>query len=272
MTEILIYITISIVSVTLLIMNQKGYWEDHFKVALRPKLEISVCLVLIGLSYSSIELHKGKKNRHTEFIIGSLDQRSIAQINVLDRSIAGRWDVDAKDNGKIFKNIAVYLIPLFLFLFRGSIKRKLVLFFVFSQGYILTESLTGLTKGLVDRYRPFAYMSKSELEDLGAREKEKILEDIVDYDILNSFFSGDASILAYGLTFFAFSYSLIYNSSTNKNIVWITALGGVFLGCYFRTLSGKHFPTDVIVGGLIGVLVAIGIIKLHINKSIKYEQ
>jgi membrane-associated phospholipid phosphatase len=156
-------------------------------------------------------------------------------------------------------------------LFKGSIKRKIVLFFIFSQGYVLTESLTGLTKGLIERYRPFAYMSKSGLEDLSAIEKEKFLEDIVDYDILNSFFSGDASILAYGLVFFAFSYSLIYNSRISKNVVWIAVFLGVFLGCYFRTLSGKHFPTDVIVGGLVGVLVAVGIIKLHINMRIEFE-
>jgi len=272
MTETIIYITISVVAITFLIINQKSYWEDHLKVILRPKLEILVCLVLVGLSYSSIELHKDKKNKHTEFTIGSLDQKSIEKINILDRSIAGRWDIKAKDNGKIFKNIAVYLIPLFLFLFKGSIKRKLVLFFVFSQGYILTESLTGLTKGLVDRYRPFAYMSKIGLENLTSRQKEKFLEDIVDYDILNSFFSGDASNLAYGLAFFAFSYSLIYSSRTSRIIVWIIAFLGVFLGCYFRTLSGKHFPTDVIAGGLVGVLVAVGIIKLHINKRTKYEQ
>lgn len=271
MTQTLIYITISIVTITFLIINQKDYWKDHIKVILRPKLEILICLVLIGLSYSSIELHNNKKNKHTGFTIGSLNQNSIEQINILDRSIAGRWDIEAKDNGKIFKNIAIYLIPLFLFFFKGSIKRKIVLFFIFSQGYVLTESLTGLTKGLIERYRPFAYMSKSGLEGLSAIAKEKFLEDIVEYDILNSFFSGDASILSYGLVFFAFSYSLIYNNRIGKNIVWITAFIGVFLGCYFRTLSGKHFPTDVIVGAIVGTLVAVGIIKLHLGKRTKYE-
>jgi hypothetical protein len=78
MTEILIYTSISIVTITFLIINQKGYWEDHFKVILRPKLEIFVCLVLIGLSYSSIELHKVKK-KHTEFTIGSLDKNPLSK-------------------------------------------------------------------------------------------------------------------------------------------------------------------------------------------------
>ncbi|WP_273566408.1 hypothetical protein [Maribacter halichondriae] len=131
MTEIIINATISLVIIKLLTINQKGYWEDHFKVILRAKLEIVVCLILLGLSYSSIELHKVKKNEHTEFTIGSLDHKSIEQINFLDRSIAGRWDIEAKDNGKIFKNIAIYLIPLFLFLFKGSIKKKACFVFYF---------------------------------------------------------------------------------------------------------------------------------------------
>lgn len=267
MTDFIIYISISLLAITILLFNQKDYWEDHFKVILKPASEIFVCLLLIVLSYASIELHTLKKKEHIAFTIGSLDSQSIKQINIVDRSIAGRWDIEAKDNGKIVKNIAIYLIPFFLFLFKGSMKRKLILFFIFSQGYVLTESLTGITKGLVERFRPFAYMSVQGLEKLNAKEKEKFLEDIADYDILNSFFSGDASILAYGLIFFAFSFNLIYTNHIAKKTVWIFSVLGVIIGCYFRTLSGKHFPTDVIVGGLVGALVAIVIIKLHLNKN-----
>ena len=268
MTELIIYSIITLLIVIVLIINQKEYWKDHFKVTLRLKVEILICLILIGLAYTSTELHTIKKKEFSEFTIGSLDQNAIQEINVLDRGIAGRWDIDAKGKGKIFKNIAIYLIPLFLFLFKGSIKRKIVLFFIFSQGYVLTEAITGITKGLVERYRPFTYLSINQLEKLNPKEKEKFLEDIIDYDILNSFFSGDASILSYGFVFFAFSYSLIYTNYRNKSIVWITAIVGIVLGFYFRTLSGKHFPTDVIVGGLVGALIAIGILKLHNGKNI----
>lgn len=269
MIETLIYVTISIGIILLLSVKQKRYWENHLLLFVKTKRAILICLLLIGLAYTSLELQKNKKTVHTEFNIGSLDNTSIGQINILDRGVAGRWDIEAKDNGKIFKNIAVYLIPFLLFLFRGSVKQKLILFFIFSQGYILTESITGLVKGLVDRYRPFAYMSRSGLEQLPAKGKEKFLEDSVDYDILNSFFSGDASILAYGFAFFAFSYSIIYTNRVYKNAVWLVAILGICLGCYFRVVSGKHFPTDVIVGGIVGGFIAFLILKLHVSKAIK---
>jgi len=99
--------------------------------------------------------------------------------------------------------------------------------------------------------------------------KEKILEDIFDYDIMNSFFSGDASIIAFGFVFFTYSYNLFYKQRTYKNVIWMIALIGVVLGCYYRSLSGKHFPTDVMIGALVGIVIAYGIIQIHKNTSIQ---
>ncbi len=256
---------ISLLIVWLLIVNQKNYWGDHKAVILGLKLEVVICLICLGLSYTSIELQKEKVKSHIEFEIGSLDEISIEQINSIDRGMAGRWDIVSKSNGKILKNIAIYLIPLSLFFFTGSLKRRLVLFFIYSQGYVLTESLTGLAKGLVERYRPFAYMTHIDIKKLSIKAQGKFLEDIVDYDIRNSFFSGDASIIAFGLVFFAMSYSTFYKQSKFKTVVWSIAIIGTILGCYFRTLSGKHFPTDVLLGGLVGAAIAYGIIRIHKN-------
>jgi len=263
----LLYIAISVLLILILIVNQKNYWSDNKAITLNFKREIAICLVCVGLSYASVELQKEKASNHVEFEIGSLDQTTIEEINFIDRVIAGRWDIIAKNNGKLFKNIAIYLIPLSLLFFIGSIKRRLALVFIFSQGYYLTGALTGLAKGLVDRYRPFAYITHKEIEKLSIKAKGKFMEDIVDYDILNSFFSGDASLTAFGFMFFAISYSLFYKHSRLKTVIWAIAIIGTVLGCYFRTLSGKHFPTDVLLGGLVGTAIAYGIVKIHKNLS-----
>jgi len=263
----LLYITISVLLILVLIVNQKNYWSDSKAITLNLKKEIVICLVFVGISFASIQLQKEKEANHSVFEISSLGLSDIEEINFVDRVIAGRWDIIAKDTGKIFKNIAIYLIPLSLLFFTGSIKRRLALFFIFSQGYYLTEALTGLTKGLVDRYRPFTYITHEEIDKLSIVAKEKLLEDIVDYDILNSFFSGDASITAFGFIFFAICYSLFYKHSKLKPVIWSVAIMGVVLGCYFRALSGKHFPTDVLIGGLVGAAIAYGIVKIHNNIS-----
>lgn len=267
----LAYIIISLLFILVLTVKQKDYWKEKFEVVLHLKLEITICLVCFALAYTSIELQKKKSKEHNKFEVGSLDQTKIEQINFIDRGLAGRWDIVAKGHAKIFKNVAIYIIPLSLLFFIGTIKTRLVLFFVFSQGYILTESLTGLAKGLVDRYRPFAYRSIADVENLSVKAKEKFLEDIVDHDILNSFFSGDASITTFGFIFFALSHSLFYKQSKFRSVIWVIAIISVILECYFRALSGKHFPIDVLIGGLVGSAIAYGIIRIHNNSSTSIE-
>lgn len=267
-TDTVIYIIIAIVLLALIISDRKNYWKDHAKVLLNWKMEIIIVLVLIALSFTATELMEAKKSRFTEFTMGSFTSSDIEELNVIDRSFAGKWDIVAKDLGKYFRNTAIYLIPFSLLLFRGSIKRRLVLFFIFAQGYSMTESLTGIAKGLVERFRPFTYRSAEGVEQLAAVEKEKFLEDIVSPDVVNSFFSGDVSMATFDFAFFAMAYSLIYTNKTTKTLVWILAAAAILVGAYLRAMSGKHFPTDVLAGALVGCFVACAILNWHQNKQL----
>lgn len=259
----ILYISLSVLVVFLLVLNKQGYWQDHQIVNIKWITDGAIILLCAGLSYTSIEIHKAKKARYIPIEADSLNQEDIDQLNIIDYSLAGQWDTTAKGRGKIVKNVAIYLIPFSLLLYIGSIKRRLVLFLIFSEGYVLTESLTGLAKGMVDRLRPFAYISKSAIENLSLKSKEDVLEDLSSYDISNSFFSGDASITAFGLMFFAYSFSMFYAKSKFKTLIWILFFVGIILECYFRVQSGKHFPTDVFAGAIVGSLIAWGILKIH---------
>jgi len=265
---VLIYVIISLLIAYLLIRSKKNYFQDNQVLTLSVKRELLICLVLIVLSYTSLELQRIKKDNFSGFEIGNLNQTTVDQINGFDRGVAGRWDIQSKDRGKILKNIAIYLIPFSVLLYAGGFRSRLILFFIFSEGYVLTEVLTGLAKGLVNRFRPFAYRTIDQMQLLNVEAKEKFLEDIVEYDILNSFFSGDASIIAFAFVFFAYSFSVLYKESKSRNAVWIVTLIVVVLGCYFRTMSGKHFPTDVLMGAIVGMLVAFGIVMIH-KKTLK---
>lgn len=253
--------------VLLLVVNQKQYWKENFALTLNLKREVLICTACIGLSIASMELQKIKAKNHSSFEMGSFDQTQIDSINMFDRSVAGRWDIVAKGTGKIFKNVAVYIVPVSLLFFIGSTKRRLSLMLIFSQGYVFTESLTRLAKGIVDRYRPFAYRTMEEIENLSGKAKEKFLEDVVDYDIKNSFFSGDTSLTAYGLLFFAFAYQIFYKESRYKKTVWAVAIICIILVSYYRAMSGKHFPSDVLTGAFVGSMIALGIIKIHKPKE-----
>ena len=256
------YALVALAILILLTAGAAHYWQDHRTIVLRPWREALICLVCIALSYGSLHVLHAKSNAYTGFEIGSLSA-SVAAINPVDRPLAGAWNLKAKGIGKLFRNTGVYVIPVSLLLFVGSLRRRAVLFFLFAQGYVLTEGLTGLTKGLVDRYRPFAYLDADGVAALTVADREAFLKDIANSDIRNSFFSGDASVTAFGLFFFAFAFSLFYPNSRWKPAVWMLAATGTALGCIFRSLSGKHFPTDVIAGALVGGAIAIGVLWFH---------
>lgn len=267
MSTDLLYLPLLLLIILFLVFKQKQYWKENFALTLNLKREVVLCIICIGFLFATIELHKTKYDTIPKFEMGSFDKTQIDSINIFDRTVAGRWDIESKDMGKIFKYTAIFIIPISLLFFRGTIKRRLILLFIFMIGYKITEYFTGLSKGLVNRYRPFTYRTMEEINNLNSEAKEKFLEDIVDYDIVNSFFSGDTSLTAYGFVFFAFAYQVFYKESKYRRVVWAVAVICIILVCYYRTMSGKHFPSDVIIGALIGSLIAFYNVKIHKPKQ-----
>ena len=138
---------------------------------------------------------------------------------------------------------------------------------MFLEGYYLTGGLVGLSKGLTNRYRPFTYLTISQINNLTGEAKEEFLEDITGDDIEDSFFSGDAAATSYGFIFFAKVFNDYFPDSKWRYGVWGVSILGSSLGAYFRAKSGKHFPTDVIVGSLVGGTIGYFIPHLHLANS-----
>jgi len=256
---------IAITAAMLLAMRapNRGYWYDHQAVVMQPRRDLVITVAALMLSFGSAHLIERKASAFRGVVAGE-HAPDVEQINPIDRLVAGRWSTTAKDAGRIFKTTAVYLVPIALLLVAGSVRRRVVLLWVFSQGYVLTESITGITKGIVDRLRPFTYIDSVAVSALAPKSRGELLEDLASSDVHNAFFSGDASITAFGLLFFALVYRRCYVADRWRTVVLSAAIIGIVLGMLFRSLSGKHFPSDVIVGGLVGGLVAWGVIRLHV--------
>ena len=248
---------------TQLVFSQNNYWNQASPYELSWKKDLVIGGGAIGVLVLGIQADKNEAV--PDFEMGSFTQADIDAINFLDRGVAGRWDLKAKDAGKIFKFTARYLVPVSVISMPGSLKSRATLGTMFLEGYLLNGGITSFAKGKTNRYRPFAYLNTEQIEALTGEAREKFLEDIVDDDLEDSFFSGDASTTAYGLTFFAKVFSDTYPDSKWKNWVWGASLTGTALGAYFRAKSGKHFPTDVIVGSLVGG--GIGYLIPHLHKK-----
>jgi membrane-associated phospholipid phosphatase len=112
---------------------------------------------------------------------------------------------------------------------------------------ILSNGLTQLVKNTVRRPRPFTYNADAPVSWKTTRDAQR------------SFFSGHTSTSASACFFTASVFSALYPNSRWRYAVWSGAAALPLAIGYNRYKAGKHFPTDIltgyIVGGLCGVLV-----------------
>ncbi|MBZ9778085.1 phosphatase PAP2 family protein [Psychroflexus sp. CAK8W] len=146
--------------------------------------------------------------------------------------------------------IPFYVFLLALFLYKSDLKKGLVriLFLLLSVG--VTHLITELVKHLVERPRPNA--------------TEEILNSIkILYEPSNySFFSGHAST-SFAATIFI--YLLLKSKFKYLGLIFIWPI----LFSLSRIFVGVHFPSDIIVGGGVGTLIAILFIKFYSDSKSK---
>jgi len=116
---------------------------------------------------------------------------------------------------------------------------------------IINSALTTLTKAIVKRTRPYGYNAQISMD-----KKRKI-------DTRKSFFSGHTSTTAAFSFFSAQVYQDLNPNSDFDPLVWTTAALIPAITGYLRIKGGKHFPTDVAVGYIVGALVGILVPRLH---------
>ena len=104
----------------------------------------------------------------------------------------------------------------------------------------------------VDRMRPVAYYSQIPLPER------------MDNKSRQSFFSGHVSSVATGTFFMAKVYNDYHPSSGAKKwiVYGLAAVPPTFVGIY-RVKALRHFPSDIVVGGIIGAASGIVIPQLH---------
>jgi membrane-associated phospholipid phosphatase len=132
---------------------------------------------------------------------------------------------------------------------------------MYAETMLLTWSSTNLIKSAVHRWRPLAYNPAVPFE-----EKEKISSRL-------SFVSGHTSMVAAASFFSAQVFSDLYPQSNWKYLVWGLAITLPAYTGYLRYQAGKHFPSDVIGGYLLGAGIGMLVPRLHrsSNQRLKFS-
>lgn len=145
--------------------------------------------------------------------------------------------------------IAGFAAPLFLYFDKHADPSWQLLAY---QTFAITGMGYGLSAGLVDKYRPYAYNSEIIMKRRASRK------------VRNSFYAGHPAVTAAGMFFLAKTYSDYHPNSDLRYAFWGgAALSSAACG-YFRYRGGFHFPSDIIIGTLAGTLT--GILVPHFHK------
>jgi len=183
--------------------------------------------------------------------------------------VVSRWDLNAMDAGKVFRSASNIGTLSALALLPGNLKSRGSLSLIYLQGFFLMQGITSMAKGTTDRYRPFTYLTNDEIKTLDNESRDEFMKAIDGDDIEDSFFSGDASLTAYNFIFIAKVFSDYFPDSKVKYGIWGASITGTVLQAYFRSMSGKHFPTDVIMGSLVGG--SIGYLLPHFHNQLRHR-
>lgn len=208
----------------------------------------------VGASLGIYGLNREKQlGEPSEAELSRLDK---ADVFVLDRLTMGKWNRDAQNVSDFFlKGSPLAVLPIFIdkqndFIILGS---------MYLEAVTLTIGGTYFSKGVVKRYRPYAY------------GEEAPLETKLRLDTTRSFFSGHTSSTSMNFIFAAKTFADYYPQSEYVPYVWGAAIAGSLTTGALRMAGGMHFLTDVLAGFAWGGGMAYWITESHKKQKVSLD-
>ena len=216
---------------------------------LNPKKE----LITYGVGATATGLGIYLRSKTPIFTAEELAALDITTISSFDRIATNHFSLKAHEASDYFW-YGSNLTPL-LFLAKKESRAEFGRIMVmYGEAAIINSGFTLLTKYTVRRPHPFNFDPNTSLEKKSLPNAKA------------SFFSGHASITATNCFFSAKVFSDYYPDSKFKPLVWAAAATIPAITGYLRVRGGRHYPTDVISGYVVGAAVGYLVPHLHRNK------
>ena len=219
--------------------------DGPFELSLGKEAAIIGAGAAIGITALLIMSNNDKL---TDDGINSLNPEDISRF---DRIAIGPYQQDVLGDALVYSS---FLLPL-TFLANDDAKEDFgTLSLMYSEVVLLNAGINGLVKGLTTRNRPYVYDINSSVEEkykTGAR---------------HSFYSGHTSFAASNSFFTARVFSEYLTDNTAKVFIWSAAVLIPAVTGFSRVNTHNHFPTDAIVGYIVGAAIGYLIPEIH-----KYE-
>lgn len=219
---------------TLLLIFLYNPFSAGAQYVLKKRADIALGSVSTSLFATSLIL----QHRVTPLSVSDLAAYKPGNINRFDRSACYNWNPDLARASDVL-GVAAGLAFLYFPINKSSRKDVPEIANVAFQSLMISQSLSNVFK-LSKRTRPYVYGDKAPLEDKLSRGARF------------SFFSAHTASVSSLCYSFAFAHKTYVTGGKYNAAVWAgTALIPAVQG-YLRVKSGKHFPSDVVVGYLTG--------------------
>ncbi len=225
--------------------------SSQVKFELNTQRELTISGISLILTCASFTLDKSDS-----IVISDLEKLNKNTIPKLDRISTYHY---SESLSKVSDALLItsLIIPVNLILMSKS-KKELINFSVmYIETFALNYGLTSFTKSISKRYRPYVY------------NPDVPLEKKISADANKSFFSGHTSTSFAMGTFFSQMFSDLAINKSARLYVWVVTLSLATSVGILRIFSGYHYPSDVIIGALVGSSVGLFITEIHKAKNVE---
>ena len=230
--------------------QSKNTDDSELVYKINKKVELPLTLGIFGLNLWGFEYLRNKPRLELEEVL-LLDKMDIWWFDRIAIEQDASFRYKAQDLSDLYLNGSI-LLPFLLALDKNIRKDWLDLMVLYGETHAINTAFYLSVASTLNRTRPFNYNGDVPIEEKLAKETQ------------NSFFSGHVSTSATASFFMAKVYSDYHPELGNKKY-WLfgAAIIPPAMVGFYRIKAMKHFPTDVIIGGIAGATAGILIPHLH---------
>lgn len=229
--------------------------DNHSKKVYHVNHWVSGGFILAG--FGTYQLSRAQLDKKPAISEANVNRITELGVNRFDRS-ALRQDIAKRENAANISDAILFgagAAPLLLYLDKDIRQSWFDIGMMYAEAQIINFNMYGwspLGPNFVERYRPAVYYTALPLEERNYS------------NLRNSFFSGHTSSTATATFFMAKVYNDYHPDLEGKKymIYGLAAIPPTMIGIY-RIKALRHFPSDVIVGGLVGAGIGILVPELH---------
>ncbi len=172
-------------------------------------------------------------------------------VNGFDRSATEQWGPpDRYANALVLTLMAA---PLGLAIRTPGSRQSWTVAAMYGEVLLVNMGLGELLNGVTNRTRPFVYNRDRDIPEEAKREVEA----------RRAFPSGHTSNAFSAAVFLSSVYAKLHPGSSATPWIWAGSLTLAAAIGYMRYRGGKHVPSDIISGAVLGSLIGWGVPKLH---------